>query len=170
MALQYHALPVEAESVSNVTATNSVDLGTVRMVAGEEYVYVYNDGGAASPGQGLVMSGNTGMSVTASSTTYFNVCIGVVKHATLTTGTYGWALVKGFSNLKMGDSSSGVIGGGVYLGASGCFNNILSPGANTSTTAFSQATSLFGLHICGVVVQGTASAGTGYAYVRCFGA
>lgn len=168
MALNYHMLPVEAESVSNVTATNSVDLGTVRLVSGEEYVYVYNDGGSQiSVGYGAVMSGNTGMSVTVSATTFFNVCIGVVKHATLTTATYGWLLTKGFTNVKMEASNSGIVGTPLYLGLDGTFKGIAA--ANTASTAFSQITSLFGLVPVGVCVQATASAGTGYAFVKCFG-
>lgn len=168
MALNYHALPVEAESVSNVTATNSVDLGTVRVVAGEEYVYVYNDGGSQiSVGYGAVMSGNTGFSVTVSANTFFNYPIGVCKHATLTTATYGWLLTKGFTNLKMEASSSGIVGNPVYLGLAGVAVNIAA--ANAAMTSFSQVTSLFGLTPMGVCVQATASAGTAYGYVKCFG-
>lgn len=168
MALNFHGLPVYNESVSAVTATPSVELGSRRIQAGEEYVYVYNDGGAnINPGNGCVMSGNTGMSVTVSSTTFFNACIGVVKHATLTTGTYGWVMTRGFSNLKMHADSSGIVGNPVYLGLNGTF--VDAPTKNTATTAFSQVTSLFGIPTVGVAVQATASAGTAYGYVRCFG-
>lgn len=168
MALNYQSLPIETESVSNVTLTNSVDLGTVRVYNGEEYVYVYNDtSGAVAPGLGMVMSGYTGMSVTVSSNTYFNVCIGVVKHATFTTASYGWLLTRGFTNLKMDANSSGIVGGPVSLGKDGAFYSILT--ANTLSTTFSQVTSEFGLSVVGVVVQATASAGTAYGYVRCFG-
>lgn len=168
MALSYHSLPAEAESVSNVTLTPSVDLGTVRVVNGEEYVYVYNDSNTSLPvGYGAVMSGNTGMSVTVSSATYFNACIGVVKHATMASLTYGWLLTRGFSNIKMHASSSGLVGGPVALTVAGVFQDIQT--ANSAMTSFSQSTSQFGLIGVGVVVQATASAGTAYAYVRCFG-
>lgn len=168
MALSFEGLPIEAESVSNVTLTNSVDLGTVRIYHGEEYVYVYNDtSSTVAPGLGMVMSGYTNMSVTVSSNTYFNVCIGVVKHATFVTASYGWLLTRGFTNVKMHANSSGIVGDPIYLGAAGAFYGITQ--ANTATTAFSQATSQFGLVPAGVVLQATASAGTAYAYVRCFG-
>lgn len=169
MALNYHALPVEFESVSNVTLTNSVDLGTVRVFNGEEYVYVYNDGGVqVLPGFGVVMSGNTGYSVTHSSTTSFNYCIGMVKHATFAVAGYGWLLTRGFTNVKMHADSSGIVGDPIYLGLSG---TVVGLGLkNTSTTAFSQATSQFGVQPIGVCVQATASAGTGYAFIRCAGA
>lgn len=168
MGLNFHTLPAEAESVSNVTLTNSVDLGTVRVVNGEEYVYVYNDSNTSLPvGYGAVMSGNTGMSVTVTSTTFFNACIGVVKHATMASLTYGWLLTRGFTNVKMAASSSGIVGGPIALGPSGTFQDI--PTANSAMTSFSQLTSQFGLLAVGVVVQATASAGTAYAYVRCFG-
>lgn len=168
MALNYHALPVEFESVSAITLTPSVDLGTVRVVSGEEYVYVYNDSGATlSVGYGCVMSGNTGFSVTVSSATYFNLPIGVVKHATFTTLAYGWLLTRGFTNVKMHANSSGIVGDPIYLGAAGTAYGITQ--SNSATTAFSQATSQFGLVPMGVCVQATASAGVAYAYVRCYG-
>lgn len=169
MSLNYHALPVEVESVSNVTLTNSVDLGTERVFNGERYVYVYNDSNTSMPvGLGCVMSGNTGMSVTISSTTYFNYCVGFVKHATMPSLTYGWLLTKGFTNVKMDASSSGIVGAPLYLGLSGVVAGI--PAANTLSTAFSQLTSLYGIQAVGVCVQATASAGTGYAYVNVYGA
>jgi len=168
MALNFHGLPVEFESVSNVTLSPSVDLGTVRIVNGEEYVYVYNDSNTSMPvGLGCVMSGNTGMSVTISSTTFFNVCVGYVKHATFPSLTYGWLLTRGFTNIIMDANSSGIVGGPISLGLSGTAYSIRT--ANTLTTTFSQVTSEFGLMVHGVVVQGTASAGTAYGYVRCFG-
>lgn len=169
MALNYQSVgPIAFESVSNVTLTPSVDLGTVRVYNGEEYVYVYNDSNTSMPvGLGCVMSGNTGMSVTISSTTYFNTCMGFVKHATFPSLTYGWLLTRGFTNVKMGADSSGIVGDPIYLTLSGAVQGIRP--ANTATTAFSQVTSQFGLVPIGVIVQATASAGTGYAYVRCFG-
>lgn len=169
MALNYHAVdPIAFESVSAVTATPSVDLGTRRVYGGEEYVYVYNDTGTQiSKGYGAVMSGHTGMSVIISSPTFFGACIGVVKHATLTSATYGWLLTRGFTDVKMHADSSGVAGQPIRLGLNGTFVDVANQA--TLTTAFSQATAPFGLMPIGVCVQATASAGTGYAYVKCFG-
>jgi hypothetical protein len=169
MALNYYQVdPIGFEGVSSVTLTPSVDLGTRRTWGGEEYVYVYNDsGGDCPPGIGLVMSGNTGMSVTISGTTFFNTPIGVVKHATLIAATYGWALTRGFTRLLMHAYSSGIVGNPVYVGKDGKFVDL--PTKNTIQTAFSQLTSIYGIPIAGVCVQATASAGTGYGYVKCFG-
>ncbi len=169
MALNFEGIsPVLTESVSSVTLTNSVDLGTVRTFHGEEYVYVYNDtSGTVGIGQGVVMSGYTGMSVTVSSTTFFNVCIGVVKHATLTTASYGWVLTRGFTNLLVDPNASCTVGAPMALVGSGCWRSTVY--TNTATTAFSQVTSEFGIFPQAVCVQATASGGTAYGFVRCFG-
>jgi hypothetical protein len=63
--------------------------------------------------------------------------------------------------------SSAIVGNPIYLGLAGKW--VDAPTKNTLTTTFSQVTSIFGLAIVGVAVQATASAGTGYGYVKCFG-
>lgn len=167
----YHGLPAEVESVSNVTLTNSVDLGTVRIFGGEEYLYVYNDGGGASIPVGyacVIASGNSGYSVSVSGNTFFNAPMGFVKHTTLTTAQYGWVLTRGFTQVKMHANSSGILGDPILVEGNGTAYGCSV--VNTATTAFSQITSLFGLVPCGQIVgNATASAGTSLAYVRCFG-
>jgi hypothetical protein len=163
--------PIAFESVSNVTATNSVELGTVRTYAGEEYVYVYNGGSASAPvGQAMVLSFNSGYTVTVSSVTGYDIAFGVVKHAAIGAGQYGWLLTRGFTTVTNGMASTALTAGDpIYLGAAGKAVAV----AQTYTTALSQLTLLIGIAPFGYVVSGCASGGTGasqaQAYVRCWG-
>lgn len=110
------------ESVSAVTATPTVDPGTVRREGDEQYVYVYNAGNSQiPPSYGVVMSLVTGYSVTLSSTTSVDLCFGLVKHATLTTGTYGWVMTRGFAPIEMQANNSAAAGQLVCLAADGEF-------------------------------------------------
>ena len=91
------------ESVSQVTATNSVELGTRALWKGEEYVYVHNAGTAQiSPTYGVkLVTGASGYSVAVTAlTNTAHPCVGVVKHATMATATYGWVMNKGFTALE----------------------------------------------------------------------
>lgn len=161
-----HGLPVEMESVSNVTATNSVDLGTVRYFNGEEYIYVYNAGtGQINPGMYATLSANSGYSVSPTGITMYDLPIGFAKHTTLTAGTYGWLLTRGFCNVMTKSNVSVAV------------SDIGFPGAGGQVGILSQQTSLQ----CGVVflpvayfvsAAATVGASTGAvanAYVRCFG-
>jgi hypothetical protein len=89
--------PVCFEGVSAVTATNSVELGTKRIVDGEEYVYVYAVG-AVSQAVGCTISGVSGYSVCATGIISGTYCMGFVKHAEIPAGSYGWLLQRGFVN------------------------------------------------------------------------
>ncbi len=126
--------PVRFGSVSAVTATpgaNDPEVGTVVREGDEEYVFVYNNGNSQiTVGCGAVVSAVTGYSVTVSSITHTDVPVGVCKHATLTTGTYGWLLRKGFGPALAG--SALVAGDLVCLGADGKWV------AKLATTAYSQ--------------------------------
>lgn len=106
--------PVLFEGVSAVTATNSVDLGSRRTVAGAEYIYVYNAGNSQiSTGKIAVVSALSGYSVTVSSISG-DFAVGVCKHATLTTGTYGWLLTRGFvDSMTNGMASTAIVAGDV---------------------------------------------------------
>lgn len=92
--------PIRFDTISAVTATRGAkdpEVGTVVREGDEEYIYVYNTGNSQiSVGYGAVCSAVTGYSVTVSSLTHTDVPIGVCKHTTLTTGTYGWLLRRGF--------------------------------------------------------------------------
>lgn len=142
------------ESVSAVTASNTVELGTLRFDGGEVYQYAYNGGNSQiSVGQGCVMTNVSGYTVTVSSVVGLNECYGVVKHATLTTATYGWVLRSGRSNLK---ASNSLTSGLPYvLGTDGNFL------AKSTSTGFTGA-------VVGQIQQGdTATGGTAFGSVRC---
>lgn len=126
--------PVRFGSVSMVTGTlgpNDPEVGTVAREGDEEYIFVYNTGNSQiSVGNGAVVSAVTGYSVTVSSLTHTDVPVGVCKHATLTTNTYGWLLRQGFGPAKAG--SALVAGDLVCLGVDGTWV------AKLATTAYSQ--------------------------------
>lgn len=152
----FYMMPAYAESVSAVTATPSVQLGARRMESGEEYCYVYNAGGEQiPPGYGCILSAVTGYSVTVSSLTQVGGFFGVVKNATLTTGTYGWVVVKGFVPMKNGMASTAMSAGDQVI-----------PALNGAWAAH---TATVNGVIQGFVVQATGAAGTAYGYVKCFG-
>jgi hypothetical protein len=96
--------PAFEETVSAVTTDPSVDLGSRRMYEGEEFVYCYNAGSdQAIAGEGVrIVTAASGYSFTQSGVTdVYNPCLGVVKHATITTGAYGWVMVRGYQSVEM---------------------------------------------------------------------
>lgn len=121
--------PVCFESVSAVTASPSVEVGTIRIEGDEKYVYVYNAGTSQlSVGRGATVSGVSGYSVTVSSISG-DMLVGFCKHATLTTGTYGWLVTRGFVDsvtnamastaLVAGDVIQAGADGGIAKGVTG---------------------------------------------------
>lgn len=120
---RYSADPVRFSSVSLVTDSlgdNDPDLGDRCSFAGDEYLFVYNAGGEqADPGLAVTCSGVTGYSVTISTTVSALVALGVVKHATLTTATYGWVLTRGFATYEAGGTVAA--GDGLSVAADGVF-------------------------------------------------
>lgn len=119
----YSLGPVSFESVSAVTATPSVELGTRVNVAGNEYVYVYNASNSNLPvGYGCITSGCSGFSITLSSVaSQMAGVFGVVKHGTISTGYYGWILSKGFC--KVATTNGLAVGDAFAIGADGVFEN-----------------------------------------------
>ena len=102
MSMQFFTATAYEESVSAVTATPSVELGARRYWKGEEYVYCYNAGGAsiAAALGVVVVTGASGYSVAATShADTVNPCVGVVKHAAIAAGSYGWVMTKGFTTI-----------------------------------------------------------------------
>ena len=87
--------PICFESVSAVTATNSVELGTRRTYNGEDYIYVYAQG-TVSASVGATISGLSGYSVVATGLISGALCVGFAKHADIPAGSYGWLLTRGF--------------------------------------------------------------------------
>lgn len=114
-------------TVSMVTATlgvNDPEVGTKRIVNDEEYIFVYNAGNSQIvPGDVTTVSGVSGYSVTVSTTTGVDLAAGVCKHATLTTGTYGWLMTRGFGQVNMHANNSVAAGGLLVCGDEGRFFN-----------------------------------------------
>ena len=107
------------EGVSNTTTTNSVDVGTRRWEGKDEYVYCQVTGSDASPGYGVIMTANTGYSVTITSVTQVSPAFGVVKHATIAASDYGWVLVDGFASLEVHANSAIGTGDSLVLADNG---------------------------------------------------
>ena len=117
--------PISFQGVSNVTASlgaNDPEPGYRVTVGDEDYVFVYNAGNSQiSPTYGAVMSAVTGYSVTISSITGVDFLVGVCKHATITTGAYGWLVTKGFAAVEMEADNSAAAGQILALAADGEF-------------------------------------------------
>jgi hypothetical protein len=90
---------VNEESVSAVTATPSVQVGTRRLVNGNEYVYCYNDGGAANKGAPCILTSTSGYSFVITYATAANTSVaflGLLNNATCAAGSYAWVCTRGF--------------------------------------------------------------------------
>lgn len=154
--MTYGLAPIRFESVSSVTVTNSVEVGTIVEEGDERYIYVYNAGNSQiAPGYGATLSGVTGYSVTVSSVTGADMFVGVCKHNTLTTGTYGWLLVRGFGPMQMGASDSCTTGGLLTVGVDGTWA-LKSQSTGHQSPALAKA------------VAGADSGTSGYAFFRIF--
>ena len=111
--------PARFVGVSHVTdslGANHPEVGTRMSYGDEDYIWVYNTGADAqiSPGLGAILSGVTGYSVSVSSTTSADFLVGVCKHATITTGAYGWLVTKGFTSIEAGATSGTIAKGGLF--------------------------------------------------------
>lgn len=149
--MAYGFQDVYMESISAVTATNSVELGSVRFWDGEYYEYVYAVG-LLAPGKGAAYSGTSGNSVVATGIVSGEHCAGFCKHATIPTGSYGWLLKKGVVDAVNGRASTApVINDLTYLGADGAFVTDV----KVVTSAIDHG------HVIGKVLSAGASGGTG---------
>jgi hypothetical protein len=114
-------------TISMVTASlgiNDPQVGQRCREGDEEYVFVYNAGNSQiSPAYFATVSAVSGYSVTVSMTAAIDFAVGLCKHATLTTGTYGWLMTKGFAEVKMGANASIAAGGILVPGADGVADN-----------------------------------------------
>ena len=102
------------ESVSAVTDTPSVDLGSERVWKGETYKYCFNAGGnSINAGYGVALITNaSGYSVAGTGVSDTPLpCVGVIKHTTMTTDAYAWVMTKGFMTVNTGNSilAAGVV-------------------------------------------------------------
>jgi hypothetical protein len=141
------------ESVSQVTATNSVELGAQRYYAGLKYAYVYNKSSStASVGYAMVRIGanasaTCGFSGTVSSTAGDADILGMVYHNDIPARQYGWVVVQGAVPAAYCNSGTSV-GISVALDANGAFRSrsattgALYPSVGVALTAASAATAL----------------------------
>ena len=118
----YSDTPVLFGGISGVTATRGgkdPELGARINYAGNQYVYVYNAGNSeAYPGTGMTLiAGATNYSCTISTTAGLDQPVGVVRHATLATGAYGWLLTKGIGTAYT--SAAIAAGTGLQIAANG---------------------------------------------------
>lgn len=155
----YGVAPVRFGGISMVTASlgdNDPEVGTECQHAGENYRFVYNAGNSAiKPGFAATVSGLAGYSCTVSTTTSVDFIVGVCKHATLSTGTYGWLLTKGFTKVVMAADNSCAAGQLLTVAADGEFA-LKSNSTGYPAPAFGKA------------VSAIASAGSGMAYITCY--
>lgn len=155
----YSNSPIRFTGVSAVTSArgpNDPQVGDVVTEGDEEYIYVYNNGNTQiSVGECATVSGVTGYSVTVSTTTMIDFPVGVVKHSTLTTGTYGYLLRKGFGYAKMPANSICAAGQLLTVGGDGRW-------AVKSISTDAPA------GVYGKVIVATASAGVAEAFFRIF--
>jgi len=137
--MAYYKQPLLTESVSAVTATPSVELGTKRIVDGREYIYAYNAGGAQAS-QYLVVqraAGAEGESFTVTTTVDPYIAVmGVVHNATFTTATYGWLLKRGATRGIFADSNTtGPVAMAKYPNLHACADGTVGPSTGgTGTT------------------------------------
>lgn len=137
------------ETVSQVTSDPDVQVGTQRQVGEDTYVYCYNAGNSDLPPTHLcIVSAVTGYSVTVSSVSN-DVSFGHCKHTTLTTGTYGWILRRGFAQIEMNADQSTVIGGFMATSGDGTYTR----------------GNLTNGNIVGKVMEAIASGASGAAYL-----
>lgn len=150
------------ESVSAVTATNSVALGSTRTDGTNKYVYVYNAGTTAVVGSGVIISANSAYSVTVTSV-LGDLCAGVVKNTALTTNYYGWIAVKGPVTISMG-AGAGVIaaaqGNGVALSTAGAFTGVIVTAGTICTGQTARAGN------CGVATTAMAESASGQVWLN----
>lgn len=149
------AAPIVFESVSAVTATNSVELGTRVAVGGNEYVYVYNTGATQITKGGFAcLSGATGYSALMSNATGVQFALGICANATIAASNYGWLLTRGFSTFVAGADNSFAVNGLIGMGVDGtCVLQTISTGHPGNAI--------------GVCVQAAASgSSSGYGYFR----
>lgn len=148
--------PVAFESVSNVTATPSVALGTRRIFNGEEYVYFYNNtGSSVTQGAAMTVSGLSGYSLTRSTTAEIDAPICFVKHADVAAGSYAWGLVRGLVKAQLVSAISN--GLPLMIGADGVVKT------------YCTAAQSFPYGSIGKSVESGVSSTSMLAYVRCFG-
>jgi hypothetical protein len=143
--------PILFESVSAVTATPSVELGTERVTNGERYKYVYA-AKTVSMGIGAVMTGTSGHTIVATGAVSGELCAGYVKHESIVSGSYGWLLKCGVVDASNGRASTAPsVDQVIRLAADGKF----------CSDVMVATSAIDGGHVFGKVLSAGASGGTG---------
>lgn len=153
--------PINFESVSAVTATNSVELGTERREGSNVYVYCYN-AGLAQISQGMfgrlpptTMSSGYSVTVTnAASQAGGDYIVGVAHNATISTGSYGWLCTRGLVYVSL-DASAVSMNSGDIL-AAGVDGGFVVAAATLST----------GIHLGVAINSLVTTVGTGKAWFK----
>ena len=156
-------LPIQFRGISFTTASlvsKDPEIGSrVYDSDGNEYVWMYNDcNSQINPGFGVVpQSGvSTAYSMTLSSATSADLAIGVVRHATIATGNYGFVLVKGIGVVEMEAALSSAVATNGLLELAD--NGEWAPRSNTTANGPAQAKAL----------EAIATAASGSAFVNLF--
>jgi len=156
----YSDSPVIFRDESFVTATldgKTPELGAVMQKGGREYVWVYNAANSdINPGIGCVlMSDSSNYSVSPTAVTSADIVVGVVRNATLTTGTYGWAVRRGVTNVEMNATSGTVAAHGlIEIAADGDFSPVSNTTGNLAPAI-------------GKALTAIVSSASGEAYISC---
>jgi len=137
----YDYKSVSEESVSAVTATPSVDVGTIRFHGGLEYRYMYNGGAvgykgapcfvtAATAGNTFVTTYATISLMTTAAGTGFGF-VGTLHNATCAAASYAWVATRGMVNAR--PCSSAIAAGDVVMAMDG--GNAVASRTGITTTA-----------------------------------
>lgn len=146
------------ESVSAVTATNSVQLGVERWQDGRKYRYMYNGStSTAATKMGVVYSGNSGYTMTISNVAGQAGLAGVVYNAEIGPANYGWIAVQGPVPVAVVATAISQGMGLVHQGTNGYFT------ANTGATGTTGRVVAYAVGDSGV----TSTAGTALAFINC---
>lgn len=105
------------ENVSATTATNSVKIGERTWNNGDEYIYMYNNGGNATQNYVVALSASSNYAFVqtyASGAGISPTPIGVLKNTSISASAYGWVMVKGFASLY-NDGANSVNSGDIVV-------------------------------------------------------
>jgi len=158
---------INEESVSAVTATPSVDLGTVRFHGGIQYQYMYNAGAVGYKGCPVLVTATTAYNFV---TTYAQIdtltaaagdgfaFAGTLHNATCAAGSYCWVAQRGMLNCR--PTSSAIVVGDTVLIINGG-NGVISRTGVTNTASAAELCSYIVNPVVGVAMEAATAAATG---------
>lgn len=154
--------PVYFESVSAVTATPSVELGSRRTdSAGNEYIYVYNHGRETYPGRCVYLkTASSGYTISVTNVAAaVGQFAGGINHATMLSSSYGWIMTKGLSKVAP-DTNAVSFNTDVWLTVG------VDDGYTAAPASLATGTRIGWTISSGVTNLGTAQAGLGKAWIK----